>query len=197
MRLTPSTRLERGLVCCPQHGANVAGGSVRVTAANQKERVRAGRPMRAGGGGVGRAGPSAGSPPSTPSRSPSQDVSSPAAPTNRSWPVTPLIGQSPGGRPKTRRPGVGQSAARNAAPHCTGRASRLSQLDLRALQVWPGCAGRASPRLSPAREPGQRRRRRRLDLVRLNSAVQRGCIRGCIDKPLASRLEARRLSAWE
>ena len=26
----------------------------------------------------------------------------------------------------------------------------------------PACAGRASPRLSPAQEPGQRRRRRRL-----------------------------------
>src|SRR6266536_2301947 len=29
----------------------------------------------------------------------------------------------------------------------------------------PACAGRASPRLSPVREPGQRRRRRRLDLL--------------------------------
>jgi hypothetical protein len=34
------------------------------------------------------------------------------------------------------------------------------------LASWltgPACAGRASPRHSPAREPGQRRRRRRLD----------------------------------
>jgi putative transposase len=45
-------------------------------------------------GGARRGGPSDGNRRSTPSRSPSQAVSSPAATTNRSWPVTPLIGHS-------------------------------------------------------------------------------------------------------
>ncbi len=44
-------------------------------------------------------------------------------------------------------------------------ARRGSRLTLRALRCGPACAGRASPRLSPALTPGQRRRRRRLDLT--------------------------------
>jgi integrase len=43
-------------------------------------------------------------------------------------------------------------------------AGRMSHVDLRVLRCGPARAGRASPRQSPALVPGQRRRRRRLDL---------------------------------
>jgi hypothetical protein len=46
------------------------------------------------------------------------------------------------------------------------------------LWLWPGVRRAGLPRQSPAREPGQRRCRRRLDLIRLNSATQRRCHMG-------------------
>ena len=49
-----------------------------------------------------------------------------------------------------------------------------SRADQPALRVWPGCAGRASPRQSPSREPGQRRRRRRLEDVKKFAATRGG-----------------------
>ena len=39
--------------------------------------------------------------------------------------------------------------------------------------VWPGVRRAGLPRLSPALTPGQRRRRRRLDQIRLNSAADK------------------------
>jgi hypothetical protein len=39
----------------------------------------------------------------------------------------------------------------------------------------PACAGRAAQRQSPTLTPGQRRRRRRLDQIRLNSATHCRC----------------------
>jgi hypothetical protein len=49
----------------------------------------------------------------------------------------------------------------------TGTARRVSRFDLRPARLCgPACAGRASPRLSPALTPGQRRRRRRLEYAR-------------------------------
>ena len=47
-------------------------------------------------------------------------------------------------------------------------------LDLRPYVAVAWLAPGGPPRLSPALEPGQRRRRRRLDSVRRNSAVQSG-----------------------
>jgi hypothetical protein len=55
---------------------------------------------------------------------------------------------------------------------CTGLRDGGSGLDLPARVLWPGVRrpGLAQGR-RPALTPGQGRRRRRLDLVRLNSAV--------------------------
>ena len=53
------------------------------------------------------------------------------------------------------------------------RGCGLSHLDLRACEVRPGVRRAGLPRQSPPLTPGQRRRRRRLDQIRLNSATQR------------------------
>ena len=49
--------------------------------------------------------------------------------------------------------------------------SQMSQPDQWSQRVWPGVRRAGLPRQSPALTPGQRRRRRRLDPVRLNSAA--------------------------
>jgi len=59
----------------------------------------------------------------------------------------------------------------DGCPHCPRR--RVSQLDLRGGRVWPGLRRASLPRQSPAREPGQRRRRRRLDLYMAQFGTQR------------------------
>jgi len=57
-----------------------------------------------------------------------------------------------------------------APPGCLPRATWIRVL----CGCGPACAGRAAQRQSPALTPGQRRRRRRLDLVRHDSATMRG-----------------------
>jgi len=66
----------------------------------------------------------------------------------------------------------------------------MSHLDLRALWMWPACAGRASSTLSRALMPGQRRRRRRLDLR--NGSIRQ---RGSADNRAASR-SPHRVTGW-
>jgi hypothetical protein len=60
----------------------------------------------------------------------------------------------------------------SAAPVCAADEPARSVMLARAARRAPR---RASPRLSPALTPGQRRRKRRLDPVRLNSAAQCRC----------------------
>ena len=69
----------------------------------------------------------------------------------------------PAGPPLTQWPRAGQSRARKTAECCTPlRAVRAAFINV-ALPLWPGVRRAGLPRLSPALEPGQRRRRRRLD----------------------------------
>jgi hypothetical protein len=72
-----------------------------------------------------------------------------------------------------------QHATSDAAPErifpdpLDRRRDGVRPADLRLLRVWPGVRRAGLPRLSPAQEPGQRRRRRRLDQVRHDSATDR------------------------
>ena len=70
-------------------------------------------------------------------------------------------------RPRQARPrAAGMTVAQ------LGPAWRMGCLGLCGLRVWPGVRRAGLPRQSPPLTPGQWRRRRRLDPVRLNSATQ-------------------------
>ena len=64
-------------------------------------------------------------------------------------------------------------SARKAATSSAWSAQRMSQPDRRCQRGRPGVRRAGLTRQSPALTPGQRRRRRRLDIVRRNSAAQR------------------------
>jgi hypothetical protein len=75
-------------------------------------------------------------------------------------------------------------------------ACRVSRLDLRTYGCGPACDGRPSPRLCPALTPGQRRRRRRLDLRTAqlgNEALYRRYTAFCCDLAALSPAAAARL----
>jgi hypothetical protein len=80
----------------------------------------------------------------------------------------------PQGAPLTRRPGAGQSCVEEDG--CAVPACATEGADLICPPAWcgPACDGRGLAQgRRPALAPGQRRRRRRLDLVRSNSATDR------------------------
>ena len=82
----------------------------------------------------------------------------------------------PGGPPLTRWPRAGQSGARKMDLRCTWTVSRESHLDLHVpAECGPACGPGGPPKAEPGTlAPGQRRRRRRLDLRTANSATRYG-----------------------